>query len=228
MQSLKPFMAGLILSDVSLPSAVAAAVKAAPSSGGTAADAAAPSSSKYQQQSRNSRLGQEDRIATTLYNPNDEADSVAEVTSKLAISHKPSQQSSSAGAAVNGTANSGTLWPPIPAEQLQPGDTTLCINFASWTVKDASKMVDPHVVITVRDAAGKLLEAVQESPVLICYPSDADKFSLGFSWHAQTAVNSLPEGAAVFFELRHYKPDKKKVKGSSCTGDVCSNSSVML
>lgn len=74
-------------------------------------------------------------------------------------------------------------------------------------------MVDPHVVITVRDSAGKLLEAIQESPQLICYPSDADKFSLGFSWHLQTPVNCLPEGAAVFAELRHYKPDKKKVCG---------------
>lgn len=72
-------------------------------------------------------------------------------------------------------------------------------------------MVDPHIVITVRDAAGKLLEAVQESPVVICHPADPEKLGLGFTWHMQTPVNCLPGGSAVFFELRHFKPQKKKV-----------------
>jgi hypothetical protein len=45
----------------------------------------------------------------------------------------------------------------------------------------------------------------------MCFPSDADKFSLGFSWHMQTPVNCLPDDAAVFFELQHYKLAKKKV-----------------
>jgi hypothetical protein len=61
-------------------------------------------------------------------------------------------------------------------------------------------------------AAGKLLEAVQESPVILCFPSDADKFSLGFTWHMQTPLNCLPDNAAVFFELQHYKLAKKKVR----------------
>lgn len=61
-------------------------------------------------------------------------------------------------------------------------------------------------------AAGKLLEAVQESPAIMCFPSDPDKFSLGFSWHMQTPLNCLPDDAAVFFELQHYKLAKKKVR----------------
>jgi hypothetical protein len=70
-----------------------------------------------------------------------------------------------------------------------------------------------HVSITCCAAlpAGKLLEAVQESPAIMCFPSDADKFSLGFSWHMQTPINCLPDDAAVFFELQHYKLAKKKV-----------------
>lgn len=72
-------------------------------------------------------------------------------------------------------------------------------------------MTEPHVVITVRDEAGKLLEAVQESPHVIRHPADPEKLGLGFSWHMQTPVNCLPAGAAVFFELRHFRPEKKKV-----------------
>eukprot|EP00882_Tetradesmus_deserticola_P028925 GHRQ01032261.1.p1 GENE.GHRQ01032261.1~~GHRQ01032261.1.p1 ORF type:complete len:102 (+),score=51.48 GHRQ01032261.1:338-643(+) len=45
---------------------------------------------------------------------------------------------------------------------------------------------------------------------MLCFPSDAEKFSLGFSWHMQTPLNCLPDDAAVFFELQHYKLAKKK------------------
>jgi hypothetical protein len=49
----------------------------------------------------------------------------------------------------------------------------------------------------------------------MCFPSDADKLSLGFSWHMQTPVNCLPDDAAVFFELQHYKLAKKKVRSAT-------------
>lgn len=92
---------------------------------------------------------------------------------------------------------------------------------ATWSVKGARDMVEPHVVIRVRDQAGKLLEAVQESPSLVCFPSDADKLSLGFSWHLQTPLNCLPESAAVFFELQHYKLAKKKVRWAQQPSAAC-------
>ncbi|WIA16473.1 hypothetical protein OEZ85_013156 [Tetradesmus obliquus] len=139
MQALKPFMAGLVVSDVCLPPALAAVIKAAPLPAAVAA--AGDTGSK----ARN-----------------------------------------------------------------QPGDTTLSIDFATLSVKGAAAMADPRIIVRVRDKAGKLLEAVQESPAIMCFPSDPDKFSLGFSWHMQTPLNCLPDDAAVFFELQHYKLTKKK------------------
>lgn len=41
----------------------------------------------------------------------------------------------------------------------------------------------------------------------------ADKLDLDFVWHLQTPLNCLPEDAAVFMELRHWKAHKKKVRG---------------
>lgn len=41
--------------------------------------------------------------------------------------------------------------------------------------------------------------------------SGADALDLDFVWHLQTPLNCLPEDAAVFMELLHYKADKKKV-----------------
>lgn len=42
-----------------------------------------------------------------------------------------------------------------------------------------------------------------------------DQLDLDFVYHLQTPLNCLPEDAAVFMELRHWKADKKKVR-SSC------------
>ncbi|WIA36652.1 hypothetical protein OEZ86_007936 [Tetradesmus obliquus] len=98
----------------------------------------------------------------------------------------------------------------LPPALAAPGDTTLSIDFATLSVKGAAAMADPRIIVRVRDKAGKLLEAVQESPAIMCFPSDPDKFSLGFSWHMQTPLNCLPDDAAVFFELQHYKLAKKK------------------
>lgn len=81
-------------------------------------------------------------------------------------------------------------------------------------MKGARSFVDPHLLITVRDRAGKLLEAVQESPCVACSPADADKLLLSFTWHLQTPLGCLPEGAAVFFELRHWKAAKQKVRAA--------------
>jgi len=47
--------------------------------------------------------------------------------------------------------------------------------------------------------------------VLASRSGAADKLDLDFVWHLQTPLNCLPEDAAVFMELRHYKADKKKV-----------------
>jgi hypothetical protein len=91
-------------------------------------------------------------------------------------------------------------------------DTLLSVGLAdNWCVKGASNMQDPQLLITVRNKAGKLLEAVQESSVVACMPSREDNLALAFTWHLQTPLNVLQADAAVFFELRHHKQAKHKV-----------------
>lgn len=210
MQALKPFMAGLIVSDVCLPPALAAVIKAAPLPAVVAAAGDTDSKARNGVCMRSSMRGSVDNVAVTIYNPNDEMDSIAEVTSRLSVTgqHAAAGAAAAAAAAAVAAADAGTLRPP--PDDLQPGDTTLSIDFATLSVKGAAAMADPRIIVRVRDKAGKLLEAVQESPAIMCFPTDPDKFSLGFSWHMQTPLNCLPDDAAVFFELQHYKLAKKK------------------
>ena len=70
----------------------------------------------------------------------------------------------------------------------------------------------------MRTPAGKLLEAVQETPAASAVEVGAAAGGVGdvLSWngvifHLQTAFSSLPPNTAVFFELKHYKAAKKKV-----------------
>eukprot|EP00879_Flechtneria_rotunda_P007498 GHRR01007866.1.p1 GENE.GHRR01007866.1~~GHRR01007866.1.p1 ORF type:complete len:271 (+),score=78.56 GHRR01007866.1:1013-1825(+) len=214
MQSLKPFLASLIVSDVTLPPTVAQALKSLPPK---ASATSGPTSASTQQQQQQGSTRTAEGFAGGSHNLADAADSTVEVTSKLSLPCKGNHQQSKAKgqelAATNtstaaATGSAGTL--RLPPEHMQSGSVTVSIEFGSWFVKGADKMVNPHIVLTVHNKLGELLEAVQESPHIACHPSDPSRLALGFTWHMQTPVNHLPEGSAVFCELRHYKPDKKK------------------
>jgi hypothetical protein len=78
--------------------------------------------------------GSVDNIAVTIYNPNDEIDSIAEVTSRLSVTgqHAPAGAAAAAAAAAVAAADAGTLRPP--PENVQPGDTTLTVDFGGFPV----------------------------------------------------------------------------------------------
>jgi hypothetical protein len=89
----------------------------------------------------------------------------------------------------------------------------------SWGLKDGAKLVQPRVTVTVRDGKGKLLEAVQDTPVATSTQGGGagggagDLLVWNVTCHLQTPVNRLPQDAAIFLELRHWKAAKNKVRG---------------
>eukprot|EP00775_Hariotina_reticulata_P012402 gene12402-12537_t len=207
MQALKPFVAKLIVSDVSLPKELLTVVSSAQAGVHAAASDSILQQQRHLQAHQAIMRSSVDNWAATIPNTRSAADSVAESTSKLAVSLR--------GTTVNKTAadlvaphQAGTLRPP--PDEPAVGDIFLSISLENWAVKGASSMQDPHLLITVRNKAGKLLEAVQESPVVASPPFGEDKLVFGFTWHMQTPLNVLQADAAVFFELRHYKPAKHK------------------
>jgi hypothetical protein len=114
---------------VCLPPALAAITKAAPPPAATAAAAVIDSKARNGVCVRSSMRGSVDNIAVTIYNPNDEIDSIAEVTSRLSVTgqHAAAGAAAAAAAAAVAAADAGTLRPP--PDNLQPGDSTLTIDF---------------------------------------------------------------------------------------------------
>jgi hypothetical protein len=114
---------------VSLPPALAAVIKAAPPPAEVAAAAANDSKARNGVCMRSAMRGSVDNIAVTIYNPNDEVDSIAEVTSRLSVTgqHAPAGAAAAAAAAAVAAADAGTLRPP--PDNLQQGATTLSIDF---------------------------------------------------------------------------------------------------
>lgn len=100
----------------------------------------------------------------------------------------------------------GTLRPP--PQNLRKGDQSLVIYIEKWGFKDAQVFADPHVVISVHDSQGDVLEPVQETP-------SAKRITPNYLFfesnvYIQTPINMLPHDAAIFFEFIHYKVEKKR------------------
>jgi len=107
-------------------------------------------------------------------------------------------------------AGAGTL--RAQPTNLKPGDETLSVFIEKWGFKDgASKFRDPQVVVSVRNMNGDPVEAVQETPVPRGQGAANQNYVFFEKWvHIQTTLNKLGSKCAIFFEFRHYKPDKKK------------------
>lgn len=60
---------------------------------------------------------------------------------------------------------------------------------------------------------GELLVPHDGMQVCASRSGASDKLDLDFVYNLQTPLNCLPEDAAMFMELRHWKADKKKVGG---------------
>ncbi|MEW5308696.1 MAG: hypothetical protein WDW38_000635 [Sanguina aurantia] len=98
-------------------------------------------------------------------------------------------------------AGDGTLRGPNPSHG--KGESALTIFIEKWGFKDVGVFTDPRVVISVRDADGNVLEALQETP-----KGKGTNSSYVFfenTVHIQTCLRKLPEDSAIFFEFKHYK-----------------------
>ncbi|MEW5298637.1 MAG: hypothetical protein WDW36_001732 [Sanguina aurantia] len=103
-------------------------------------------------------------------------------------------------------AGDGTLRGPNPSHG--KGESALTIFIEKWGFKDVGVFTDPRVVISVRDADGNVLEALQETP-----KGKGTNSSYVFfenTVHIQTCLRKLPEDSAIFFEFKHYKQKEKK------------------
>lgn len=88
------------------------------------------------------------------------------------------------------------------------GDTSLTIFIDKWGFKDAGGLVEPRVLVSVRDESGEKVEAVQETPV-----GKGTSQSYVFfenTVYIQTPLNLMSRGSAIFFEFQHFKPGKNK------------------
>mmetsp|Transcript_18071 Transcript_18071/g.46296 ORF Transcript_18071/g.46296 Transcript_18071/m.46296 type:complete len:157 (+) Transcript_18071:483-953(+) len=89
------------------------------------------------------------------------------------------------------------------------GDELLSIKIDKWGFKEASGFIDPFLSVQVVNSKGELLESAQDTPVT--NRIDGNYIMFGHTVHIQTPLNALPDGAAIVFEYKHYKPKKKKV-----------------
>lgn len=131
------------------------------------------------------------------------------IENNLEVEPQPAQyEPEEAPAASNGTLRGR------PAN-LRSGDRVLSIYVEKWGFKEAFNFQEPRVVLSVRDQHGEVVEAVQETPVGKRNPGDNNYIFFDNTIHVQTCLNKLGSKCAIFFEFKHFKPDKKK-KSCKC------------
>ncbi|XP_076464156.1 axin interactor, dorsalization-associated protein-like isoform X2 [Babylonia areolata] len=100
----------------------------------------------------------------------------------------------------------GSLLPrPLPVV----GMTLLTVRVEQLGLKDASQFIDPFLTVSVKDNQGQDMMASQDTPPAQEKRDTCIIFNMDV--HIQKAIESLPPGFAVFFELKHYKPKKQMV-----------------
>lgn len=100
----------------------------------------------------------------------------------------------------------GSLLPrPLPVA----GKTLLTVCVEKIGLKDASQFIDPFITISVKDCGGQDMTVSQDTPRAQHKQDTCVVFNVDV--HIQKAVESLPPGFAVFFELKHFKPKKQMI-----------------
>eukprot|EP00760_Papus_ankaliazontas_P022047 PhM_4_TR18789/c0_g1_i2/m.75932 len=99
----------------------------------------------------------------------------------------------------------GTLLAP---PRVPRGDSVVKITIDSFDLKDATSYLEPFIAISVRDHAGRALETPQDTPNAI--KKDGTKVFFGHTCFLQTPLSRFDPNSNVFFEFKHWKPDKKK------------------
>ncbi|XP_051954004.1 axin interactor, dorsalization-associated protein-like [Xyrauchen texanus] len=103
-----------------------------------------------------------------------------------------------------------TLLPRLPSE---PGMTLLTLTIEKIGLKDAGQCIDPYITVSVKDLNGIDLNPVQDTPVAT--RKEDTYIHFGVNVEIQKHLEKLPKGAAIFFELKHYKP-KKTFTSTKC------------
>ncbi|XP_061415067.1 axin interactor, dorsalization-associated protein-like isoform X3 [Lethenteron reissneri] len=98
----------------------------------------------------------------------------------------------------------GTLLPRLKPKH---GRTLLTIKIVNIGLKDAALCVDPYITITVRDVCGTELTTSQDTPFAVNLQGTCLNFQVDVE--IQLPVEDIPTDAAIFFELKHYKPLKR-------------------
>ncbi|GBF90085.1 hypothetical protein Rsub_02793 [Raphidocelis subcapitata] len=202
MQALKPFVARLLVSDVSLPAPLLALV-APPDGAGLRAVSPGLALARWPSR-RRAKAARDD----------EEEDSTPEAAGAAAssVQGRPLPRGASPLPQACGVcgrapgAEAGTL--RAAPEGIAAGDATLDVYIDAWNLKGAAQLVDASVVVSVRDAKGRLLEAVQETPAPLAVEAAALRWAA--TVHLQTPLSQLGSDWAVFFELRHWKAAKRK------------------
>ncbi|KAK9819942.1 hypothetical protein WJX72_004190 [[Myrmecia] bisecta] len=94
--------------------------------------------------------------------------------------------------------------------QLLPGDRAISFLIVKWGFKDASTLVDAFVTVTLVNASGETLENTHDIPISNSKQGPYILFGAP-AINLQTPINLLQPGSALFFEFKHFKPQKQKV-----------------
>ena len=99
-----------------------------------------------------------------------------------------------------------TLLPRIPHED---DCHRLTIKINKIGLKDPSEFIDPFISISVKALDGVDITMAQNTPTA----KTKETFDIHFNCNVelQTTLEKLPEGAAIFFEFKHFKPKKKRI-----------------
>ncbi|CAH1791255.1 unnamed protein product [Owenia fusiformis] len=100
----------------------------------------------------------------------------------------------------------GTLLPiPDPVQ----GKTLCSIRIEKIGLKDATQYLDTFMSVSVKDLNCVNLTVSQDTPITT--RKEDMYIHFGVDVHIQKPLEFLPQGYAIFFELKHYKPKKKMI-----------------
>lgn len=108
------------------------------------------------------------------------------------------------------TSTFNSLLPRLAAEK---GETLITVKIEKIGLKNASSHIDPYFIVTCKDIAGVDLCKSQKTPTAM--RRDDTFLYFGIDVEIQICVERMPRNAAVFFELKHYKP-QKRATSSKC------------
>jgi len=91
-----------------------------------------------------------------------------------------------------------------------PANTAISITIERIQLKDAESFIEPYFTVSIHDKDGSLIAGGDPQDTPPTKTADPDFLKFNQEVHLQVALDALPKGAAIFFELKHYKPKKSK------------------